>query len=186
MSLIIISDIVSSLVLLGCMVLALCLFDEQIRVSRGGVPFVPSTTAVIQTVIDANVLPKEGMILDLGCGNGKALRMLEGAGYKGPLIGYEHAPGVWLRAKIWGMFKKTNAEVRRKNFNEAPLEEAKGLYLFLYQHVLKEMAPMLRSRLKSGTIVVSAEFPIADWVPEQTFEAKGITSRKAKIFVYKM
>jgi SAM-dependent methyltransferase len=186
MALIIISDIISFIVLIACLVVALSLADELNRMRRGEVPYVPSTAAVIRTVIDANVLPKEGMILDLGCGNGKALRMFELAGYKGPLIGYERAPGVWLRAKIWNLLERTTVDIRRKNFNEAPLEEAKGLYVFLLRDLLKELAPTFRARLKPGTVVVSAEFPIVDWVPEQVFEAKGITSRKAKIFVYKM
>jgi SAM-dependent methyltransferase len=186
MTLLLIYNILSIFVLLASFIYILCLADDFRRILTGQVPFVPSSAAVVQAVIDANVLPKEGMILDLGCGNGKALRMFERAGYKGPLIGYERAPGVWLRAKLWNIIERSHIQVRRNHFERAPLEEAKGVYVFLLTKYLKELAPMFRSRLKPGTIVVSAEFPIADWVPVQTFVAKGITSKAAKVFVYKM
>jgi SAM-dependent methyltransferase len=186
MSLLLISYIVELIFLLVLTIYLIGLADEFRRILFGQVPFVPSTAAVIQTVIDANVLPKEGMILDLGCGNGKALRKFERAGYKGPLIGYERAPSVWLRAKLWNLIERSHVRVRRAHFDSAPLEEAKGVYVFLLTSLLKELAPTFRSRLKPGTVVVSAEFPIADWVPVQVLTARGITSKEAKVFVYKM
>ncbi|HWQ99333.1 MAG TPA: class I SAM-dependent methyltransferase [Candidatus Methylomirabilis sp.] len=160
------------------------LFLEFVRLHRGGVPFVPSTTAILRAVIDANVLPHDGLILDLGCGDGKALRMLAHAGYKGPLVGYERAFYPWLHSKLWGILDRSPVIVRREDFSHAPLEEARGVYVFLLASVLSKLAPTLSLRLAPGTVVVSAEFPIADWTPVQVLTAPGVTAREAKVFVY--
>lgn len=163
------------------------LFFELARIGmKDEVPFVPSTIAIVRAVIDANVLPREGLILDLGCGDGKALRMFERAGYAGPLIGYERAFFPWLHALFWNAFSRSRVSIRRSDFLRAPLEEAKGVYVFLLTRVLSSHAPTLKLRLKPGTVVISAEFPIADWTPEQVLFARGVTAKEAKVYVYRV
>lgn len=175
------------LVLVALLAYAVALLFEFARMSRRGeVPFVPSATAIVKAVIGAGVLPREGLILDLGCGDGKALRMFARAGYRGPLVGYERAFFPWLHSRFWGLFSKSPVVIRRENFVRAPLEEARGVYVFLLTSVLADLAPTLRSRLRPGTVVVSAEFPIADWTPERVLIARGVTAREAKVFVYRV
>ncbi len=179
-------QIVLLLVLLVLLAYLVALFLEFVRIHKGDVPFVPSTTAILRAVVEANVLPREGLILDLGCGDGKALRMLARAGYKGPLVGYERAFFPWMHSKFWGLLDRSHVEIRRRNFDEAPLEDAKGVYVFLLTRVLAGLAPTLKSRLQPGAVVVSAEFPIADWTPVQVLTAPGVTAKEAKVFVYRV
>ena len=175
------------LILLVITAYLVALLFEFVRVAKKGeVPFVPSATAVIRAVIEAGALPKEGLILDLGCGDGKALRMLARAGYKGPLVGYERAFFPWFHSKFWSAFDRSSVLVRREDFLRAPFEDAKGVYVFLLSSVLADLAPMLRARLAPGTVVVSAEFAIAGWTPEQVLVARGVTSKEAKVFVYRV
>ncbi len=172
------------LFLIGILAYELMLGIEMVRLSRGDVPYVPSTTDVINAVIHANVLPKDGMILDLGCGDGKALRMFAAAGYRGPLIGYERAPFPWMLGWIRSRLRALPAMLHRKNYVHAPMEQARGVYLFLMEKPLAELAPILAARLPPGIPVVSAEFPIPGWTPEHVLTAKGVTSNEAKIYVY--
>lgn len=189
---ILIIQIVLLLGLIPILIYEVMLMIEFIRIARGDVPFVPSTTAIIKTAIDANVLPKEGTILDLGCGDGKALRMLSVAGYRGPLIGYERAPFPWTLgwfACLWHNRRNPSfarVDLRRQDFKHAPLEEARGMYLFLLKEVVAELAPTLAKRLRPGTPVVSAEFEITGWIPENVLIAKGITSKEARVFFYRV
>src|SRR3989338_122517 len=142
---VILIEIVMLLILIALLAYLVALLFEFIRLHRGDVPFVPSTTAILRAVVEANVLPREGLILDLGCGDGKALRMLARAGYKGPLVGYERAFFPWVHSKMWCLFDRSDVEIRRRNFDEASLEDAKGVYVFLLTRVLAELAPTLRS-----------------------------------------
>lgn len=175
------------LVLLAITAYLVALLLEFARVAKKGeVPFVPSATAVMRAVIEARVLPKEGLILDLGCGDGKALRMLARAGYRGPLVGYERAFFPWLHSRFWSLFDRSSVIIRREDFARAPLEEAKGVYVFLLSAVLADFAPVLAQRLKPGTVVVSAEFAIAGWTPELVLVARGVTAKEAKVFVYRV
>ena len=158
---------------------------ELIRLSRGDVPYVPSTDEVIHAVMNANVLPKDGMILDLGCGDGKALRLFAAAGYQGPLVGYERAPFPWLLGVIRSIRVRSRVRLHLQDTKHAPLGDAKGVYLFLMDKPLAELAPLLEAHLPPGIPVVSAEFPVPGWTPEQVLTAKGVTERQAKIYVYR-
>lgn len=171
------------LLMLGVCVL---IFLDFIRVGRGDVPFVPSATAVIHEVVQAGIFPKHGMILDLGCGDGKALRALARAGYTGPLIGYERAPLPWVLGRVLGWVFRLPVTVRHQDFSEAPLEQARGVYLFLFKEPLAALGPILARRLPIGTPVISAEFEISGWVPEQILMAKGITLDHAPIYIYRI
>lgn len=157
---------------------------ELIRLGRGDVPYVPSTGSAIRAAIHANALPKDGLILDLGAGDARALRMLAKAGYTGPFIGYERAPLPFIFGSILSRLQRRPVTLHFKDFKQAPLEDAKGIYLFLLQEVLADLAPELKRRLPPGTVVVSAEFPIAGWTPTQTLQARGVTAKQASVFVY--
>ena len=165
---------------------AFLVFWELVRVARGDVPYVPSTRSAIRAVIAAQVLPKEGTIIDLGAGDGRALRLLAAAGYRGPLVGYERAPYPWMLGRLLIALQRAPVQLYRRDFRKATLEEAQGVYVFLLRDVLAELAPTLKQRLRPGTVVVSAEFPIVGWTPEQTLSARGVTAKNAGVFVYRV
>lgn len=173
------------LILIVLIVYEVMILNEFIRLHRGEVPFVPSTAAVLRVVVEADIFPKHGMILDLGCGDGRALRAFADAGHVGPLIGYERAPYPWVLARL-RCAGRASIAIRWASCAEAPLEQARGVYLFLLTDAVQTLAPALASRLPPGTPVVSAEFAIPGWTPERVLVAKGVTAKEARIFVYRI
>ena len=170
-------------------VLGLCvlLLAELWRISFvGGIPAVASTWAIVDRVIVERVLPRDGLILDLGCGTGWTLRRLWRSGLRGPFVGYENAFVPWFFGRVWNLITMCPVSVRRADLFSAPFEEARGVYLFLLPVFLKRLGPELARRLRPGAVVVSAEFPIPGWTPERTFEARGVTKKQATIFVYRI
>lgn len=162
-----------------------CLIFEMWRVtSKDGVPSLSSTWGIIDEIICKQVLPRDGLILDLGAGNGWTMRRLWRRGIHGPLVGYEKEFVPWGVGAIWNKLTGTPVKLLRQDFSAAPYEEAKGIYLFLMPQTLEKLAPIIRQRCRSGTVVVSAEFSIPGWNPTRVLEARGVTSRKAKIFCY--
>lgn len=173
------------LFILGIFAFEVMLFVEMVRLSRGDVPYVPSRTEVVRAVVAAEVLTKDGLILDLGCGDGKALRMFAAAGFRGPLMGYERAPFPWMLGCVLSRLRHAPVTLRLQHFRHAPLERARGVYLFLMPKPLAALAPALAARLPPGTPVVSAEFQIVDWTPERVLTARGVTAKEVKIYVYR-
>lgn len=178
--------IVFSLVLLAlCFGAIFMLIGELWRVSvRGGVPSISSTWAIVDAVIASRVLPREGVIIDLGAGNGWALRRMWRSGMKGPFIGYEKEWWPWLVGMVWNTLTKAPIILKREDFSNASVKEAKGIYLFLFPSVLEELRGNVLRRAKTGTPIVSAEFAVPGWPPKRTFYAKGVTNKKAVVYCY--
>lgn len=176
-------------ILISCLAIALACFAVVIhtlvrRRPAGHVPSLSSTWPIVDKVIAEHLLPTEGMILDLGCNDGWTLRRLAAAGLRGPLIGYEYKYWPWLTGWVWNKLRPLPIELKREDFRRAPIRQAKGIYLFLLTSTLAGLAPWLRQEAQPGTTIVSAEFAVPGWVPDKIYEARGITSRQAKIFVY--
>lgn len=161
------------------------ILNEMWRVTiKRGVPAVSSSWPVVDKVIKAQVFPREGLILDLGCGTGWALRRIWRAGYSGPFIGFETALLPYLVGRSWNWITRSPVKIVRQDFSAAPFEQAGGIYLFLLPRMLPEVGRMIKEKAKPGTVVASAEFEIPGWKAEEILEARGVTARQAKVFVY--
>ncbi|MFZ2803685.1 MAG: class I SAM-dependent methyltransferase, partial [Patescibacteria group bacterium] len=80
---------------------------------RHGIPSIASTWAIVDRIIVERVLPRDGLILDLGCGTGWTLRRLWRSGLRGPFIGYENAFVPWLFGRVWNFVTISPIKVRR-------------------------------------------------------------------------
>lgn len=172
------------LVVLGVCILFLAEL-WRITYSRG-IPSIASTWAIVDRVIVERALPSEGLILDLGCGTGWTMRRLWRSGMHGPFIGYENAFVPWLFGRAWNFLTMCPVTIRRGDLFRAPFEDARGVYLFLVPAYLERFGPDLVRHLRPGTAVVSAEFPIPGLSPQKILEARGITNRHAKIYIYRI
>lgn len=163
------------------------ILSELWRVTwRREVPFVSSPWEIVDKVLENHALPCRGLILDLGAGSGWALRRMWRAGVEGPLVGYERAFTPWFIGWFWNLMTRVPVKLLRQDFKTAPLEEAKGIYLFLLPEILQRLAPEFLRRCPAGTQIVSAVFPIPDWVPERILNAPSSLFKAAKIYLYKI
>jgi SAM-dependent methyltransferase len=177
--------IINLLFLIFLNILMVFMLHELYKVHRGDVPFVPSTKDVLRTIAEGNIMPKSGTIIDLGCGNGKALVSFRKNGCSGPLLGYEYALFPYILARIRTRNMK-GIRIVHKRFEHAPVEDADAIYCFLYPEVMEEIAETLFRRARPGTLIVSAEFAIKQWEPERILHARGVTNKHAPIYVYRV
>ncbi len=164
--------------------LGFLIYELWRMVWMNGMPTISSAWGVVDTVISKRLLPTNGLILDLGAGNGWTLRRFWRHGLHGPLIGYEKEFVPWVVGAVWNRMSGMPVNVVKRDLYLAPFEDAKGIYLFLLPAALVTLAPELKRRCQPGTVIISAEFVIPEWTPREVIEAKGITSRHAKVFVY--
>ena len=109
-------------ILLGIFFFILCLLIWSISTLVGlirakGVPFVPLKRRQLRNLEKYIKLEASDQVVDLGCGDGRVLRLLE---KQKPLLlhGYEVNFWAFARAYLNNILKRSKSQVYFKNFNK--------------------------------------------------------------------
>lgn len=129
-----------------------------------GSPFVPSKKKELETILKLSRLKKGMTFIDLGCGDGRAVRMaVSEFGVSG--IGVDVNPLLlWWATTLSRFSKLKNIRFERKNILTYDVSQAHVIYLFLLPELLKKLVPSLEKTLKPGTLIVSHGFKIPEWM----------------------
>ena len=104
---------------------------------------------------------KGGLIVHLGCGDGRILRKVYKQ-YGVKAIGYEMNPLAYVKARILSLGLKS-IRIRLRNFWKVNLSNADMIFCYLYPDVMRELSKKLRKELRPGAVVVSFNFALPDW-----------------------
>jgi len=147
------------------------------------VPFAPTPSKTVQTIIDLFGLKPGQIFYDLGCGDG---RFLIAAGQKGAkATGFEIAPWAYFRAKINLWQTKSPAKILFKNFYEMNLADADAVYCFLLARVMPQVETKLEKKLKKGAKVITYGFPLPSWKPLKVIDLDLADEKSSCIYVYR-
>ena len=133
--------------------------------------WVPSPPEVIAVMLQLARVNLADVVYDLGSGEGEIV--IEAARRYGVrAVGVELDP-----ERIENAHKKAVAAgvtdrvtfIKRDLF-EVDISEATVVTLYLFPEVTERLLPKLLRELKPGTRIVSHDFGLADWAPEQTVE----------------
>lgn len=139
------------------------------------VPFVPLSKKQLKT-ISANIkLNPEDKIIDLGCGDGRVLRMFEKQGAK-DLTGYEINFWTYLLAKIRNKLQKSKAKIYFKDFKKINLSKYNIIFCYLSNYQMNSLKEKFDRELVPGTKIISYVFSIKNWYNPEIISGK--------IFVY--
>lgn len=168
-------------------VLVFYFFSGAIGLVRArGVPFISLNIRELEAVSKCIKLEPNDRIVDLGCGDGRVLRMFEKQGTK-HLTGYEVNPWAYLSARIKNRFSKSKAKIYFKNFKKVNLSEYNIVFCYLLDYPMN--SPLLKEKfdreLKPGTKIISFAFEIKNWhKPEIIYTKKN--KNAGRIFIYKI
>jgi SAM-dependent methyltransferase len=149
--------------------------QADVKPSRGpDVIYVPTPSAVVQAMLKLAKVDKNDVVYDLGCGDGRIV--IEAARQYGVrAVGIDIDPQriaeARANAKKAGVTKLV--EFRLGDLFEADLREATVVTLYLLPSLNVKLAPKLRKELRSGTRIVSHDFDMGDWKPDQSMDLKG-------------
>jgi hypothetical protein len=76
------------------------------------------------------------------------------------------------------------AQILHENMFEVNVRHATVVTLYLLTAVNERLRPMLASQLRSGARIVSHDFQVPGWEPEQTVEMISKAGVPYKIFLY--
>ena len=133
------------------------------------VPYVPTKEPIVDRMLQmANVKPGD-VLYDLGCGDGRiVIAAAKRFGIRG--VGIDIDPQRIAEAQENA--RKAGVSDRVKfiegDLFDADIKEATVMTLYLLPEVNLRLRPKLLSELRPGTRIVSHNYDMGDWKPEQT------------------
>jgi len=142
---------------------------------RPDVIFVPTRELVIEAMLNAAKVGPNDVVYDLGCGDGRIVvaAAKRGARAVGIDIDPERIKEANANAAANGVTGKV--QFRQEDLFEADIREATVVTLYLLPSLNVKLRPRLMEQLKPGTRIVSHDFDMGDWAPEETIAVDGKT-----------
>ena len=134
----------------------------------GEVPFVRSTPQVIDRMLELAQVRKDDVLYDIGSGDGAiVIRAAKKYGVRG--IGIEIDDGLVAKARANAFQEKVQdlVEFRAADAFTVDVSPATVVTLYMLPDFNAKLRPILDRQLKPGTRVVSHDFDMGEWKPDQ-------------------
>lgn len=135
------------------------------------VPFVPTPEEVVNAMLKLVNVGKDDVLYDLGCGDGRiVINAVKKFGARG--IGIDIDPRRIEESKANAAKAEVSDRIqfKQENLFETDFGDATVLTLYLLSSVNLRLRPTILSKLKPGTRVVSHDFSMGEWEPDQSVE----------------
>ena len=138
-------------------------------------PFWPSPHEVVDCMLNLADVDENDVVVDLGSGDGRIVIAAAKRGARG--IGIDYDPLRIAQAEA-------NAEISRvqdlvtfieRDIRDADLSEATVVTLYLLSASNLELLPKLTAELRPGARIVSHDFSMGSWTPDQTVRMRPHT-----------
>lgn len=176
------------IILLGIVLLAVIIGAATVLLRRVGeltgrsAPPLPAPTAAAQAAIKLLGVKPGTHVLDLGCGSGRFLATVLAAEPKTRVSGLDHDPSVVLVAH-WRL-RGSNAKIIRADIFTTSWPPAEAVFCYLYPELLTRLEPLLASRLKPGTRLVTADYPLPGRKADRTVTLPARPARGHTLYLY--
>jgi len=150
-----------------------------------GVPFIPLTKKQLKAINKRIKLKPADRIIDLGCGDGRVLRMFEKQGVR-DLTGYEMNFWVYLLAKINNKISESKSKIYLKDFKKVNLSEYNIIFCYLSDSYMNSLKEKFDKELKPETKIISYTFEAKNWRKPKIIYTNKENKKSGKIFVYKI
>ncbi|WP_413165473.1 SAM-dependent methyltransferase [Capilliphycus salinus ALCB114379] len=136
--------------------------------------YLPTPPELVTEMLDKLHLNGDDIFYDLGCGDGRmAIAAVQRYGMRavGIDIDPERISEAEENAKIADVGDRV--EFRLENLFESEIGEATVVYLYLLPHLNLKLKPQF-NQLQPGTLIISRDFDMGDWKPDQQFHLQGV------------
>jgi SAM-dependent methyltransferase len=142
---------------------------------RPDVIFVPTRELVIDAMLKAAKVGPNDVVYDLGCGDGRIVVAAAKLGARA--VGIDIDPQRIKEANENAARNGVTGKVdfRQGDLFEADIREATVVTLYLLPSLNVKLRPRLMEQLRPGTRIVSHDFDMGDWAPEETISVDGKT-----------
>lgn len=152
-------------------------------------PYYPSPMSIVSQMLDAAEIEPGELHYDLGSGDGRIV-VVAARDYGTQSVGFEIDPKLVKSSRDW---------IEREELQDSATIEARDLFLadfskpdlitvYLLPRALEKLRPLLEEQMKPGSRVVSHDFSIPGWDPDETLtsdEEADIDGLLHTIYVYR-
>jgi len=165
--------VVSCVLLLGLTQAVAAQSQQGLR--QPDVIYVPTRQTVVDAMLNVAKVKAGDVVYDLGCGDGRIVVSAAKLGARGIGIDIDpqrvsEATQNVQRSGVGDRVKILNQDLFTTDFSDASV-----VALYLLPSLNLRLRPTLWKSLKPGTRVVSHDFDMGDWKPEQTLNIDGAT-----------
>ena len=140
------------------------------------VPYVPTPQSVVDKMLDMAKVTGEDYLIDLGSGDGRIpIAAAKRFGAKGMGVDIDGARVQEARTNAINARVEDKVEFRKQDLFDTDLSKATVLTMYLLPRVNLQLRPRILNELKPGTRVVSHNFGMGDWRPDQKIKVDGRT-----------
>ncbi len=149
--------------------------DAQAAVRRD-VPYVPTHQSVVNRMLQMGQVGEGDLLYDLGCGDGRIV-ITAARDYGARGVGVDIDPRRIRESNANAREAGVTDRVRfyQRDLFQVDLQDADVVTLYLLPSVNLRLRPKLLNELRPGTRVVSHDFHMEDWEPDQSVEVKSPT-----------
>ena len=138
------------------------------------VPYVATPPAVVAKMLEIAQVTKDDVVYDLGSGDGRIVIMAaQRFGARGVGVEIDPQRVVEAQENAHRAGVANRVQFLLQDLFETDLRAATVVTLYLMQSVNLELRPKLWRELQPGTRVVSHDFHMGDWQPEQVVRVGG-------------
>ena len=154
------------------LLLAILVTQQPGPVRQPDVIFVPTRESVADEMLQLAKVTSADVVYDLGSGDGRVV-MLAAQKYGARGVGIELDPKLVNIAREVARDGEVQDRVAfvQGDLFEADISKATVVTIYLSPTVNARLEPKLRRELRAGTRIVSHQFPIGTWTPDQTVRA---------------
>jgi cyclopropane fatty-acyl-phospholipid synthase-like methyltransferase len=149
------------------------------------VPFVPTPQDIVEKMLDLAKVTPEDVVYDLGSGDGRiVITAVQKFGARA--VGVELNPDLYAQstARIKELGLEGRAQILHENMFNLTYRRATVVTLYLLTAVNEKLRPLLEKQLRPGARIVSHDFQVPGWDPEQSIEVISKNGISHKLYLY--
>lgn len=147
------------------------------------VPWVPTRDEVIKHLVSI-IKPRPGdTVYDVGCGDGRVAVALAKSHPGARVRCVEIRDDLADKARANAAENGVDVEVVKADFFKHSFSDADVVYMYLLTSVNQKLRPKLEQELRPGTVVVTLDFPIPEWVEVARVELPRSWQRTLYIYI---
>ncbi len=139
------------------------------------VHFVPTPDEVVMEMLNMARVVKNDVVYDLGCGDGRIVITAaktygaRGVGVDIDPVRIQESKENALKAGVTDRVRFTQQDLFKTDFSEATV-----VFLYLLPELNLELRPKLLRELKPGSRIISHEFDMGDWKPDNSGVVRNV------------
>ncbi len=174
--------------LLGSILMLVCGCGSSVAVwTDGEVPFVRSTPEVIDRMLEMARVKTGDVLYDIGSGDGAiVIRAAKRYGIKA--IGIEIDPELVAKARRNAFREKVEhlVEFRAQDAFTVDVSPATVVTLYMLPEFNAKLRPILDRQLRPGSRVVSHDYSVEGWEPDQVDSVKGTFAHDHTVMLFEI